>query len=328
MYNAATLDLLNTNQSIADQDFSKIMPLTDSGGKVVDLFNLTKGENRTIERTDLRFTPRSEKEVMLDVTITPVHSVEVDHRRWGGYTVVCRDITKQREVEEEKDEFIAVTSHELRTPLAIAEANLSTALVPGIAKMDAKATEMVKQARENVLFLIDLVKDLTTLSRAERGMSDTFLSEFSLDDVADEMCRDYTNHAKDKGLKLLHHTVGKPRLVYTSRSELQEVIQNLVINAIKYTEKGEVVIDTDYCEVSAKISVRDTGIGIPLTEQGKIFAKFFRSEDGRVRSANGTGLGLYISRKLADHLGLNLDFVSVPDEGSTFSVTIPYRDAP
>jgi signal transduction histidine kinase len=71
--------------------------------------------------------------------------------------------------------------------------------------------------------------------------------------------------------------------------------------------------------------IRDTGIGIPLSDQKKIFVKFFRSEDARVRLASGTGLGLYISRKLADHLGLDLNFVSIPEKGSTFSVTIPYQ---
>jgi len=325
LYNTAAQELAGAKDDLIGRQFSAVLPLVDSGGKTVDLFSLAKDLTDPVERTDLILCHKDIPDVFLDVTFTPVHANEADHKRWGGYMVACRDITRERASEQEKEEFIAVTSHELRTPLAIAEANLSTALVPGVAKMSSTASGMVKQAHDNVLFLIDLVKDLTTLSRAENGLSEESLTRVDLEELAEEMRRDYAAHAGEKGLELARAVKGNPHPVVTNRAELQEIMQNLIVNSIKYTEKGSVTIETEYLTDGARVVIRDTGIGIPLADQKKIFVKFFRSEDARVRLATGTGLGLYISRKLADHLGLDLNFVSIPEKGSTFSVTIPYK---
>jgi signal transduction histidine kinase len=328
LYNTAAQELVGAKDDLMGKLFSSVLPLTDSGGKTVDLFSLAKDLTDPVERADLIYCHKDTPDVFLDVTFTPVHASEADHKRWGGYMIACRDITHERESEQEKEEFIAVTSHELRTPLAIAEANLSTVLVPGVAKMSDTASGMVKQAHDNVLHLIDLVKDLTTLSRAENGLSQESLVKVDLEELVEEMRRDYAAHAKQKGLELSRAVKGEARVVLTNCSELREIMQNLIVNAIKYTEKGSVVIETEYLPNGARVVVRDTGIGIAPADQKKIFVKFFRSEDARVRLASGTGLGLYISRKLADHLGLDLDFVSVPEQGSTFSVTIPYQKIP
>jgi signal transduction histidine kinase len=254
--------------------------------------------------------------------------VGTDHKRWGGYMVVLHDITGERAAEQGRDEFVSVTSHELRTPLAIAEANLSTALLPGYAKMEPKATELVRQAHQNILNLIDLTNDLSTLSQAERRVTAGPQSVVDLNMLVKEMARNYASHAAAKKLDLAMETHGQARHIYTSESELREILQNLITNAVKYTEKGSVALELTYGETSAEVAVRDTGIGIAVADQARLFSKFFRAEDERVLAVGGTGLGLYISHKLADRLGMHLTFISEPDKGSTFTLKIPYRLAP
>jgi signal transduction histidine kinase len=226
------------------------------------------------------------------------------------------------------DDFASITAHELRTPLAIAEANLSTALLPGYAKMEPKAMELVRQAHQNILNLIELTNDLSTLSQAEHKAASGSQSIVDLPMLVKEIVRNYSSHAEAKGLELTSAVNGGARHVYTSESELREILQNLVSNAIKYTEQGRVAIELTFGETAAEVTVRDTGIGIAAADQARLFSKFFRAEDGRVLAAGGTGLGLYISRKLADRLGMSLTFVSEPEKGSAFTLRMPYRLAP
>jgi len=325
LYNAAALELLNTNRDISGQLLSDLLPLHDGKYTTVDIFDLIHDQEATINRQDLVYVPNDGSEMSLDLTISPVHTFSAGAARWGGYMAVFRDITKQKSLDEERDEFISVTSHELRTPLAITEANLSTALLPGFAKIEPKALNLLNQAHENVIFLSQLIQDLTTLSRAERGSLKTEKALVDLVEVVKNLARDYRAQAKAKGidfeLKVNEHT----HKVLTSESELREIIQNFLTNAIKYTQKGSVTLSLEHHRDQAVISVKDSGIGISAGDKAKIFAKFYRSEDYRTRATGGTGLGLYITKKLAEHLGLIIDFSSRLNHGSTFTLTIPYR---
>ena len=138
LYNAAALGLLNTNRSVTGMDIDELLPLHDRSGHKVSLLHLITTQERSISRQDLRYKADDETSMVLNLTVAPVHifSTRGDS---GGYMAVFRDITKEKSLDEERDEFVSVTSHELRTPLAIAEANLSTALLPGYAKIDDKA---------------------------------------------------------------------------------------------------------------------------------------------------------------------------------------------
>jgi PAS domain S-box-containing protein len=324
LYNAAALELLNTNQDISGRSVNDFLPLHDPKYASFDLFEYMRQQRTVCNRQDLVFVPNDGSEMVLDLTISPIHIPGND--KSGGYIVVFRDITKQKSLDEERDEFISVTSHELRTPLAIAEANISTALLPGFAKIEPKAANLLYQAHENILFLSALIKDLATLSRAERGVLKSDKTVVNLSELLTGLCRDYRPQAKAKGLELKSVIAGQTHNVVTSESELREIIQNFLTNAIKYTNKGSVTLTLEHHRDAAQVSVRDTGIGVSASDKAKIFTKFFRSEDYRTRSTGGTGLGLYITKKLAEHLGMKLEFTSRLNHGSTFTLTIPYHD--
>jgi signal transduction histidine kinase len=261
--------------------------------------------------------------MVLDLTVSPVHVFGTRSENWGGYMAVFRDITKQKSLDEERDEFISVTSHELRTPLAIAEANLSTALLPNFASIEPKAKNLIEQAHHNVVFLSELIQDLSTLSRAERGDLKPTRELIDLGDLIKTLERDYRTQAEAKGLKFvtqLDPTLGS---VYTGLHELQEILQNFVTNALKYTHSGTITVSAEPVAQGTQISVQDTGIGISASDKSKVFSKYYRSEDYRTRQTGGTGLGLYITRKLADKLGITISFSSKLNHGSTFKVIIP-----
>jgi PAS domain S-box-containing protein len=323
LYNAAALELLNTNRDITGQLISTLLPLHNAHGTKINPIKLVSDQDRTISRQDLFYEPGDGSKMILDLTVSPVHVFGYGSHNWGGYMVVFRDITKQKSLDEERDEFIAVTSHELRTPLAIAEANLSTAILPGFAKIEPKALHILNQAHDNIVFLSELIQDLTTLSRAER---DDLTLERTLVDTSDfarQIVRDYQAQAHDKGLSLKLVMHGEPLNMYTSEHELREILQNLITNAIKYTESGAIKVEVTVTPDGVMFGVTDQGIGISASDKSKIFSKFYRSEDYRTRKTGGTGLGLYITHKLAEKLGVKITFTSRLNHGSTFRVLVP-----
>jgi PAS domain S-box-containing protein len=327
LYNAAALELLNTNRDISGESINNLLPVRDIHGAHVNLLRLLTNEDQAVNRQDLFYEAADGSKIILDLTVSPVHVFGYGKDNWGGYMAVFKDITKQKSLDEERDEFISVTSHELRTPLAIAEANLSTALLPGFAKIEPKAKALLTQTHQNIVFLSELIQDLTTLSRAER---DTLKLKRELVNTAEfthELARDYHAQAEAKKLKLEVVLPKTIKNIVTSEHELREILQNFLTNAIKYTPKGTVTLGVQETSDGVEFAVQDNGIGISASDKTKIFTKFYRSEDYRTRQTGGTGLGLYITRKLAEKLGVKITFSSRLNHGSTFRVLVPY-DAP
>jgi two-component system sensor histidine kinase ResE len=285
---------------------------------------MAKNHRASIYRQDLIYQTANGQNLILDLTITPVHIFGFD-RAGGGFMAVFRDITRQKTIDQERDEFISVTSHELRTPLAIAEANLSTAMLPNYAKIDEKGQALIKQAHENIAFMGELIADLTSLSRAERQDLKLKTELVDIRDLAGELARDYRPQAEAKGLELKLEIAEGTGSVVTSRAEFQEILQNFITNALKYTNAGSVTLAVNPADDGTRFEVKDTGIGISISDKAKVFQKFYRSDDTRTRATNGTGLGLYITHKLAEKLGVNIKFESKLNHGSTFSVLVPAK---
>jgi signal transduction histidine kinase len=328
LYNAAALEFLNTNRDITGTPAAQLLPLRDRRGRKVNLMHLLQRLDRPANRQDLLFEPGDDSKMVLDLTLSPVHVPGLSKPEAGGYMAVFRDITKEKSLDEQRAEFISVASHELRTPLAIAEANLSTALLPGYAKIDAKAKDLLRHAHDNLVFLSELIEDLTTLARAERGDLKTEAELVRLADLAQGLARDYRAQAEAKKLQFHLEITEDPGQVVTSERELREIMQNFLTNAIKYTEKGSVTLAVERRPDGALFSVRDTGIGISTSDKPKLFQKFYRVESFRTRKTRGTGLGLYITHKLAEKLGATVSFTSRLNQGSTFSVLLPTAQAP
>lgn len=319
--NSAALSFFDTNQSLVGKDIDKILDLRDVSMKPISVRELAKNVRTTLIRDDVSMTSPDAGVMRLSVQVSPIHATYQDNSGESGAVLIIRDITKQKALEDEKDEFISVTSHELRTPITIAEGSLSNLLF--MFEKGAKPEVLkpsVVMAHDQILYLARMINDLSTLSRAERGVGDA-VEEINLNDMLHELFLRYQPEAEAKGLAL-DLDIGKLPTISTSRLYLEEMLQNFITNAIKYTKEGKVTLSAHHKDGKVDFSVTDSGIGISKSDQAKIFDKFFRSEDYRTRETGGTGLGLYVVRKLADKLGTTVEVKSRLNHGSTFGFSL------
>lgn len=331
MYNAACLNLLDTNQSLKGRPIAELFQLTDDGSQAVNLFELLTAATRTTRRSDVRHTYSDGEQIRLELTIAPIKSSFGDQRKGAqlqGYVVIARDVTKEKSLEEERDEFISVVSHELRTPITIVEGSVSNLQVlmnqPKLPAQSVLASTL-ETAHEQVLYLAKMVNDLSTLSRAERGVADG-AEVIDVAEMVQRMHQQYQKDATARGLHLNLDLAPKVGAISASRLYAEELLQNFITNAIKYTNEGTVTIIVKKSSNTVNFAVKDTGIGISRGDQQKVFNKFYRSEDYRIRETNGTGLGLYVSAKLAHKLGTQINLTSRLNHGSTFSFSLPAHD--
>jgi two-component system, OmpR family, phosphate regulon sensor histidine kinase PhoR len=322
IFNAAALNLLDTNIDLTNKKIDRILKLCDEKAKRTNALELAKAHKTTFSRTDLLHQFADGEKINLYINFSPIQ-LSYHSRNDKGYIFILRDITKEKTLEDERDEFISVVSHELRTPVAIVEGNISNVRV--LQKRGANPTVLehaLDDAHDQVMYLAKMINDLGTLSRAERGL-DSAIEAIDPNELLNELFKNFTNSAHKKGLRLdLDVSPQLPR-IRTSCLYIKEILQNLIGNAIKYTDKGSVTLTAHKAPGDGVyFAVQDTGIGVSKSDQHHIFEKFYRSEDYRTRETSGTGLGLYISQKLAAKIGTVIEFESRLNHGSTFRFVI------
>lgn len=331
MYNAACLDLLDTNESLHGKDISTLFNLADADKKSVKLFDILNGATKATRRDDINHTYPDGEVIRLEMTYAPIRSTYSRHKKaqlQGGYILIIRDVTKQKSLEEERDEFISVVSHELRTPITIVEGTLSNVqvMMEQPTQPDRKTlTGVLATAHDQVLYLAKMVNDLSTLSRAERGVADT-AEDIDITELVKKLHDEYEKDATARKLHLNLDLGPKLGIIHVSRLYVEELLQNFITNSIKYTNEGSITIIAKQSKGMVTFTVKDTGIGISRSDQTKIFNKFYRSEDYRIRETSGTGLGLYVSAKLAKKLNTKIVMTSRLNHGSAFSFELPAQD--
>lgn len=323
-YNAASANLLDTNKPLVGQRIDTVLPLTDESGKKFKLSHELKQAATVVTRDDLRLAVGDDT-LRLSLIYSPIKSTNSQSGAASkNYIMIIRDITRQKSLEEERDEFISVVSHELRTPITIAEgalSNLELMQQRGVATATS-LEQGVKMAHEQVLFLANMINDLSTLSRAERGVM-TEKAKIEVEPFVHGIYNQYSAEAAKKGLHLNLDLNPQLGTVEVSELYLRELIQNFITNAIKYTKTGSVTLGVHKKSGKLTFFVKDTGIGISKSDQKLIFNKFFRSEDYRTRETSGTGLGLYVVKKISHIIGTTVQVESRLNHGSTFSFELP-----
>lgn len=324
-YNAAALNLLDTNASINGVFIDDLVKLSTTDKQPLSPFQELQRLPSIRQRDDIILSFEGDDAIRLDATFAPIQSG--DSLSPDGYVLILQDITRVKSLEEERDEFISVVSHELRTPITIAEASLSNAQLMAERGMTDHLEQAIVDAHKQVLFLARMVNDLSTLSRAERGVADE-AEMIDVTELAQQLHREYAPQAEEKGLAFDLDVRSGLGSVYTSRLYLEELLQNFITNAIKYTQKGSVTLIMKRSAGHIYFGVKDTGIGIGRSDQKQIFDRFFRAEDYRTRETNGTGLGLYVAAKLAKKMDCTIALTSRLNHGSTFSFTLPPAPKP
>jgi signal transduction histidine kinase len=324
LYNAATLNILDVNNISPGSDLNSLVKPVNKDSQPVDIKKMVLDATVPVTSRDLRLKYADDSLANLYLSIAPVH---LGYGKEGqqGYVLLMRDITREKSLEEERDEFISVVSHELRTPIAISEGNISNAQMMAKDGSDPEAIKKaLQEAHDQVLFLADMINDLSTLSRAERGRLEVEVVQIKVPELINGLVHNYTASAAEKGLELKAEIDPAVDSLASSQLYVREVLQNFITNAIKYTGQGSVTVAAKPSPAGGiYFAVSDTGIGISKPDQERVFDKFFRSEDYRTREANGTGLGLYVTMKLAHLIHAEISLDSELNKGSTFTIFIP-----
>lgn len=321
--NGAALNILDVNSTLIGRRLREVLRPYDKNNQPVDIEQTVEDTKIPQSNRDLLLKYTDGSQINLYLSIAPVH-LGYGKRGRRGFVLLLRDITHEKSLEEERDEFISVVSHELRTPIAITEGNISNAQFIVEKTGDLEQIKLaLAQAHDQTMFLADMINDLATLSRAERGKLVVDITPIDVNALLRTLVDTYTPDAKKKKLELKIDIPGKLPPLMSSDLYVREVLQNFITNAIKYTEEGSVTIGAVAKDKGISFTVSDTGIGISKGDQEKIFDKFFRSEDYRTRKNNGTGLGLYVTMKLARLLHAEIDVKSQLNKGSQFTIFIP-----
>lgn len=324
LYNGAALNILDVNTSLENKKLNDVSEIIDMNNQTVDITKFVTAVKTQITNRDMKIKYPDGSISNLYISVAPVR-LGFGKKGNKGFVVLLRDITREKSLEEERDEFISVVSHELRTPIAIAEGNIGNAefIAEKAGNNNGPIKQALKVAHEQVIFLSGMINDLATLSRAERGALKVEVEAINTHDLIEDLAKTYGPDAEKKGLKLKTDLDPHLELLSSSKLYVREVLQNFITNSIKYTETGSVTIGAKPQEGGVMFEVTDTGIGISKGDQERVFDKFFRSEDYRTRANNGTGLGLYVTMKLARMIHADINLESELNKGSTFSIFIP-----
>lgn len=310
-------------QALAEQFSDDDAAILKSGEAMHDVekHQLPDGQQRWIERTKSALRDADGKIVGVQVLFWDVTDREkalIDSRE-------ARDAANA--ANQAKSDFLANMSHEIRTPMngiiGMTDLVLDTELTP----TQRSYLQMSQESGESLLAIIN---DILDFSKIEAGHFELDPAPFDPRDSLGDAVRSLTTRSQSKGLELEFSVAPEvPQMLEGDQGRLRQVIVNLIGNAIKFTDRGEVVLDVS-CQSKSqstctlRFSVRDTGIGIPADKQARIFEDFQQADRSTTRSHGGTGLGLAISSQLVELMGGRIEVDSATGRGSTFHFTVDF----
>ncbi len=277
---------------------------------------------------------RSKTTMSLNITVSPLKD---DEENVIGAVGIFRDVSNQRKQEQQRADFISTASHEMRTPVAAIEGYLALALNDKVVNIDEKARSFLEKAHDSTKHLGKLFQDLLTSAKAEDGRLTNHPSVVEMSQYLEGLTDSLKFSAQNKGLGIefvlgaqdsiidaSSTNVIKPLYyVHVDPDRLREVITNLFDNAVKYTETGKVSIGLTGDNNVVQIRVADTGPGIPAEDLPHLFQKFYRVDNSATRTIGGTGLGLFICRKIVEMYRGRIWVDSEVGKGSTFYINLP-----
>lgn len=234
------------------------------------------------------------------------------------------DITEQKMLDKAKTEFVSLASHQLKSPLATTKW-LTEMLVSGdLGELAPKQREYVDKLHTANKDMVDLVDLLLNVSRIEIGALAVEMKSTNVEELSENILNELSILINEKKIQINKEYNGLLRNVKSDPKLLRIVIQNLVSNALKYTpESGTVTIKFEERPGEKRITVADTGMGIPKDQQDQIFTKMFRANNVRnLSTSQGTGLGLYLVKSIVSSIGGSISFASEENKGSSFSITL------
>ena len=227
-------------------------------------------------------------------------------------------------LDKAKDDFIAMASHQLGTPLTAINGYLSMALDDDKNNMTSSQRDYIHVALEASERMVGMSSDLLNASRLSSGRFNIQRQTVDIAHMVEEEVRELLPSAARKSLELIYNPPsGGLSNILVDESKTRQVIMNFIDNAIYYTQKGSIRVELFQDTEETVLKVIDSGMGVPLAEQSKLFAKFYRAENAKAARPDGTGLGLYLAKRVIEDQGGTIIFESVVGTGSTFGFKLP-----
>lgn len=316
-------------------DYHSVLSLVDEHGQPYEPdehpFAKSSANATTIRDSRGFLSTRNRKLIPISIIVSPVASSQGQP---AGSIGVLRDITTEKQQESQRSEFVSTASHEMRTPIAAIEGYLALSLNPKVVQIDAHAKSYLEKAHAATQHLSTLFQDLLTSSKAEDGRLASYSSVVEIGEVIEQIADAARFNAQKKGLELKYiigsdnqiagGKVVRPLFyVYVDPNRMREVIQNLLDNAVKYTNEGSITMALTGNASVVQIQVTDTGGGIPEEDIPHLFQKFYRVDNSMTRTIGGTGLGLFICKKIIEMYQGRIWVESHLGKGSTFYISLP-----
>ena len=245
-----------------------------------------------------------------------------------GALAMVEDITELRRLEQVRTDFVANVSHELKTPLTSIKGFVET-LLDGAINNPPMAEKFLKIIMLEAERLTRLINDILSISKLESGMNDVPTERVQLDKMAFEVADMLRIHAEEKQVTINAHRNKKPVYIIGNPDHVEQMLINLIENAIKYNKPGgSVTVHVFGNDREANVTISDTGIGIPEEHLPRLFERFYRVDKGRSRSMGGTGLGLAIVKHIVRGMNGEIEVHSKFGEGTEFLVTLPIAPPP
>lgn len=335
LFNSAAEDITGWDSASASGvELQNVIKLKDANendmNKASNPFLKVFSESDQITTDSFHIQTKENTRQSFSIAVAPTFDVD---NKINGAIAVFHDISEQKGLQRERNEFVSTASHEMRTPVAAIEGYLSMAINPNLATVDDRAKNFLDKAHQSAIHLGKLFQDLLSVTKIEDQRLKDQRQVFNMTDLVTQVGTEMDVVAKKKGLSFFTHIGGErsgTELVVAPLYEvnadperIREVLTNLIDNAVKYTPKGNVDVTVTSDKNNVKVAIRDTGLGIPLEEQKHMFEKFYRVNNSKTREIGGTGLGLYIARSLIELYGGRIGVESTPGQGSTFYFTLP-----
>ena len=279
---------------------------------------------------------RNNKQLPISLSLTPLLD---GNKQVYAAVAIFRDVTQERQEEKQRSDFISTASHEMRTPVAAIEGYLALAMNEKVSTIDARARGYLEKAHDSTQHLGQLFQDLLNSAKAEDGRLTSHPIVVEMGEFLERLTNDLRFVAEKKGLNM-EFVVGSNQTIDATATSslnvvkplyyvkadpdrLREVVTNIFDNAVKYTDAGKVTIGLTGDQNVVQFYVRDTGQGIPAEDVPHLFQKFYRVDNSATRTIGGTGLGLFICKKIIELYQGRIWVESQVGKGSSFFINLP-----
>jgi PAS domain S-box-containing protein len=254
------------------------------------------------------------------ISVTPILD-ETKNIRF--FVALERDITKAKEIDRTKTEFVSLASHQLRTPLSAINWFTEMLLSEDAGKINAIQKEYLNEVYRGNKRMVDLVNALLNVSRVDLGTFEVEPEPVDVVSISKDVIAEMKKMVAERNIDVIENYDEVPMIMLDPKL-IRIIFQNLISNAVKYTpSRGKVEVTVKNIGDNLEIVVSDTGYGIPANQQDKVFTKLFRADNIQAMDTEGTGLGLYIIKSVLDESGGKISFVSKENKGTTFTVVLP-----